>query len=98
MFRLVRDEDTDWTEMAEQDPNDEADSPGAKSSAAAADRATASESAEPQDGAVAEDGDDSTALVDDSVNVAALEAMLMSTHHPLTAGRLAELLDLSSTK
>jgi segregation and condensation protein B len=32
------------------------------------------------------------------VNLAMLEALLLSTHHPLTAGRLAELLDLDSTK
>src|SRR5438067_331116 len=32
------------------------------------------------------------------VNLPAMEALLFSTHHPLTAGRLAELLDLSSTK
>jgi segregation and condensation protein B len=32
------------------------------------------------------------------VNVAAMEALLFSTHHPLTAGRLAELLKLESTK
>jgi segregation and condensation protein B len=33
-----------------------------------------------------------------AVNVALMEALLLSTHHPLTAGRLAELLDLDSTK
>ena len=32
------------------------------------------------------------------VNLAAIEALLFSTHHPLTAGRLAEFLDLDSTK
>src|SRR5213596_1936679 len=32
------------------------------------------------------------------VNLALLEALLFSTHHPLTAGRLAELLELESTK
>jgi segregation and condensation protein B len=32
------------------------------------------------------------------INVAGLEALLFSTHHPLTAGRLAELLELESTK
>jgi segregation and condensation protein B len=32
------------------------------------------------------------------VDVALLEALLFSTHHPLTAGRLAEMLDLESTK
>ncbi|WP_428939760.1 SMC-Scp complex subunit ScpB [Fontivita pretiosa] len=33
-----------------------------------------------------------------AVNLAALEALLFSTHHPLTAGRLAELLGLGSTR
>ena len=32
------------------------------------------------------------------VDLRTLEALLFSTHHPLTAGRLAELLDLQSTK
>ena len=32
------------------------------------------------------------------LNLAALEALLFSTHHPLTAGRLAEFLDLETTK
>jgi segregation and condensation protein B len=32
------------------------------------------------------------------INAAGLEALLFSTHHPLTAGRLAELLELESTK
>lgn len=33
-----------------------------------------------------------------SVDVAIVEALLLSTHHPLTAGRLAELMELPSTK
>src|SRR4051794_17961084 len=32
------------------------------------------------------------------VNLALMEALLFSTHHPLTAGRLAELMDFPSTK
>lgn len=36
--------------------------------------------------------------VDTSIELPALEALLFSTHHPLTAGRLAELLKLDSTK
>ncbi len=34
----------------------------------------------------------------ETADSAAIEALLLGTHHPLTAGRLAELLDLSSTK
>jgi len=33
-----------------------------------------------------------------SIDLASLEALLFSTHHPLTAGRLAELLDVDATK
>jgi segregation and condensation protein B len=33
-----------------------------------------------------------------AVDLRLLEALLFSTHHPLTAGRLAELMDLSATK
>jgi segregation and condensation protein B len=33
-----------------------------------------------------------------AINGRVLEALLLSTHHPLTAGRLAELMDLESTK
>ncbi len=36
--------------------------------------------------------------VPSSIELPALEALLFSTHHPLTAGRLAELLQLDSTK
>ena len=32
------------------------------------------------------------------INLAALESLLLTTHHPLTAGRIAEVLDLPSTK
>ena len=32
------------------------------------------------------------------VNFALMEALLLSTHHPLTAGRLAELMDLETTR
>jgi segregation and condensation protein B len=39
-----------------------------------------------------------TTAAEPAVNLAMLEALLLSTHHPLTAGRLAELLDLDSTK
>src|SRR5580704_12394841 len=33
-----------------------------------------------------------------AVDLRSLEALLLSTHHPLTAGRLAELLDLPAAK
>jgi segregation and condensation protein B len=45
-----------------------------------------------------ESSDDSAPSSDIAINLAALEALLFSTHHPLTAGRLAEMLELESTK
>src|SRR5437867_1345576 len=59
------------------------------------------ESNERPDGAVAdsaEEEDDSASLSDVDVDPAILESLLFSTHHPLTAGRIAELLELDSTK
>jgi segregation and condensation protein B len=56
-----------------------------------ADDAESAESAGDSDGETA-------AVAEPAVNLAMLEALLLSTHHPLTAGRLAELLDLDSTK
>ena len=80
--------------------------------AAAATRARgdAADAVEPQDGAVDDepattteeataDGDGSkAAAAEPEANLQLLEALLLSTHHPLTAGRLAELLELGSTK
>src|SRR5687768_4304495 len=43
------------------------------------------------------DADESEGSSSD-VDLAVLESLLFGTHHPLTAGRLAELLDLGSTK
>src|SRR5688572_12936525 len=60
--------------------------------------------AEHKDGAVEDADEDSPEAGGEgdsalqSVDLTALEALLMGTHHPLTAGRLAELLDLESTK
>lgn len=42
--------------------------------------------------------DESEVSQDAPLNLQALEALLFSTHHPLTAGRLGELLGLDSTK
>ena len=59
--------------------------------------------AEEPDGAIedaAESSDDGgdDAASDIQVDLRTLEALLFSTHHPLTAGRLAEMLELESTK
>jgi segregation and condensation protein B len=47
-----------------------------------------------QDGTVEEDSSDLPA----GINLRLLEALLMSTHHPLTANRLADLMDLPAAK
>jgi segregation and condensation protein B len=62
------------------------------------DRAHAEEDAEEQDGAVEEASDDAGSSNEVTIDLRLLEALLLSTHHPLTAGRLGELLDLDSTK
>lgn len=57
---------------------------------------------EQADGSIPDDAtsDDSapTGDIEKELNLPALEALLFSTRHPLTAGRLAELLDLQTTK
>jgi segregation and condensation protein B len=53
---------------------------------------------EDQDGAVDDVSDADTSAAAVEVDLRLLEALLFSTHHPLTAGRLGELLDLDSTK
>src|SRR5205814_4410342 len=51
------------------------------------------------DSAAADDDDDSTSgAADVMIDLRTLEALLFSTHHPLTAGRLAEMLELEATK
>lgn len=56
---------------------------------------SALEPAEAPDGAVDDRAEDASAA---QAHLPRLEALLFSTHHPLTAGRLAELLGLDSTK
>ncbi|HSV15988.1 MAG TPA: SMC-Scp complex subunit ScpB [Tepidisphaeraceae bacterium] len=46
----------------------------------------------------AEGEESSSAAIETVVDLPVLEALLLSTHHPLTAGRLAELMDLPGTK
>jgi segregation and condensation protein B len=55
--------------------------------------------AEREDGPVADSAEDAEcAPADAQVDLGALEALLFSTHHPLTAGRIAEMLELDSTR
>lgn len=61
------------------------------------------EAGEQQDGVVediseSEDSSSGEAAADADIDLRTLEALLLSTHSPLTAGRLAEVLDLSTTK
>ena len=85
-MRLVRDDDETYmaTEELEPQPDD-------------AERVA---STEQPDGAVEDVADDRADEVADapSVDLGLLEALLMGTNHPLTAGRLGELLELESTK
>ena len=99
-MRLVRDDehvdvmDQHDAEASETDETaDRRRAPGGPAAAPAA--------GEQPDGAV-DDADDAAAdagaAADVQVDARTLEALLFSTHHPLTAGRLAEMLELPSTK
>lgn len=91
MLRLVKDDEFELDEMDPQDAHPDPQAP----------RQTVP-GAEQPDGAVdaAEETAEETAEAGEMppVNFSLLEALLLSTHHPLTAGRLAELMDLPSTK
>lgn len=50
------------------------------------------------DGQVVEEASDGTEEKGGEIDLGVLEALLFSTHHPLTAGKLAELMELDSTK
>src|SRR5687768_6241830 len=89
-MRLVRDDD----EVLMDEPHVQDEE---------SDRMTPAQSQEQPDGAI----DGAVDEIDDSADAASsevqvdlrvMEALLFSTHHPLTAGRLAELLELESTK
>jgi len=83
-MRLVRDED--YMELEEQPLPEET---------------KRISDAEAPDGAVEETAEENDAADESSaadVNIGLMEALLFSTHHPLTAGRLAELMELETTK
>src|SRR4051794_17887401 len=87
-MRLVRDDD--WVAEEEVDDVVEPAEDETESRVNAA--------GELPDGAVEDGGDDTDVAQLPAVNLALLEALLFGTHHPLTAGRLAELMELESTK
>jgi len=109
VMRLVRDDDYYDSPMT-LDPEEQTSRAGHGSAVsddvdAGTDSAADAELLDPQDGTAidaADEADDASDSADASappqVNLASLEALLLSTHHPLTAGRLAELLDLETTK
>jgi len=88
-MRLVRDDDVMPVTDQELPPEEQEDSPRGKAR-------------EAPDGAIDEAADDAEDSADEpaelAVELGKLEALLFSTHHPLTAGRLAEMLELPTTK
>ena len=104
VMRLVRDDDEPMELEEEQQ------SPAASSAGRSRAESDLELEGEAQDGTVAEftdtesdadadsDGSEAADAAVSDVDLGALEALLFSTHHPLTAGRLAELLDLQTTK
>ena len=92
MLRLVRDEETTEFEDLETAEGDAA--PPRHDNAEPADGAITDEAAE------SEESDDASSHAADQpeVDLGLLEALLLSTHHPLTAGRVGEVIGLSSTK
>jgi segregation and condensation protein B len=87
MLRLVRDEETSELDELEQPDGDR------------------HSNSDPVDGAIedstdADSSSDAESEVSDqpALETGLLEALLMSTHHPLTAGRLAEVIGAATTK
>jgi segregation and condensation protein B len=85
VMRLVRDDDVTDDEVVEKMPTSIEGKP---------------QPTEDEDGPVQDVADDAAPAGgdDEQVDLPTLEALLFSTHHPLTAGRLGELLDCSSTR
>src|SRR5580700_631639 len=99
MLRLVRDDAVKLEDSLDEDFDDlehmqepEMQAEGTEESAEM--HMPAESSDEPSDGAIeaADDGEGTEAAALPPINFGILEALLLSTHHPLTAGRLAELL------
>jgi segregation and condensation protein B len=86
--RLVRDEDIMDVETIDADADGQAGETRERNAAEMPDGEVQQEAA----------GDERGESEAPAVALDALEALLFATHHPLTAGRLAELLELPSTK
>ena len=97
VMRLVKDDDgVELMDQQQDELQQEQDQP-----ADAGERIIPNSSEQPDgvvEDSVEEKDDASSEAADIQVDLRTLEALLFSTHHPLTAGRLAELLDLESTK
>jgi segregation and condensation protein B len=92
-MRLVRDDDVAFEDEPVMDET--MDETGADRGAAAEEPDGAIDSAS---SAAEEELDQSESSDAAPINLPLLEALLFSTHHPLTAGRLGELLELETTK
>jgi segregation and condensation protein B len=84
MLRLVKDEEE--IDEAEQQPLDSQD-----------DQQPPSDEAVDGEIEASDDAEESSAQAEEA-ELGLLEALLLSTHHPLTAGRLGEVMGLSTTK
>jgi segregation and condensation protein B len=90
IMRIVRDEPMSEEELQQE--------------ALSAAEAEGRKHGEPEDGPVDDTADDAAeataeeSSADSGVDLPSLEALLFSTHHPLTTGRLAELLELDTAK
>jgi segregation and condensation protein B len=106
IMRLVRDEIEEAVVTDDTiNPSPESTDPAAEPQADAPDflRPQAHADAEPPDGVLLDPHDEAQADTPDTAPEAAvdfgiLEALLFSTHHPLTPARLTELMELPSTK
>ena len=105
VMRLVRDDDYyDGPMTLDQEEQTSRNGQGSATEDEDADGANDAQLLDAQDGTAIDllEEDDASESADAAtapqVNLAALEALLLSTHHQLTAGRLAELLDLETTK
>jgi segregation and condensation protein B len=106
VMRLVRDDDYYDSPMTlDQEEQSSRAGHGSANDDGDADAAADTQLLDARDGTAidaADEVDDASESADAAaapqVNLASLEALLLSTHHPLTAGRLAELLDLETTK
>src|SRR4051812_14487663 len=100
-MRLVRDDDVMEPTDVQPPGNDQAETDDADAELPL----EAAGDAEQPDGSLLDEASEETGdeikgpvAADAAVDLRTLEALLFSTHHPLTAGRLAELLELDSTK